>query len=191
MSRLRFRATAKTEFAEGASSVRNAVRDPVASCPEPSPPLADARRRLPPLADIVQVSLGLHGKGTAWMDDVRIEQVGLDVPLTQVDHRPSTLATGDLEQSGKSLEAWYLAGSARSHYEAVVDASEKHGGKQSARLAPRVRAGHDAVRPSPYATTADSRARSTAPIGWFMSGGARRRAQGVQAHRRPHRARQG
>ncbi len=90
MSRLRFRATAKTEFTEGASSVRNAVRDPVASCPEPSPPLAD----------IVQVSLGLQGKGTAWMDDVRIEPVGREVPLTEVDHRPSTLVNGDPEQSG-------------------------------------------------------------------------------------------
>jgi hypothetical protein len=94
---------------------------------------------IPVIADTMQVSLGLQGKGTAWMDDVRVVPVGLDVPLTEVDRRASALRNGNLEQAGKSPEAWYLAGGARAHYEAVVDTIEKHGGKQSARLEPRVK----------------------------------------------------
>ncbi|MDB4938790.1 MAG: Transcriptional regulator, AraC family protein, partial [Labilithrix sp.] len=94
---------------------------------------------VPSLADTLQVTLGLEGKGTAWIDDVRLTPVGLDVPLTHVDRRSSALVNGDVEAKGKTPDPWFLSGGARAHYDASVDTSVKHGGKQSARLEPRVK----------------------------------------------------
>jgi hypothetical protein len=94
---------------------------------------------VPSIADTIEVSLGLQGKGAAWIDDVRIAPVGLDVPLTEIDERPRALKNGDLEAGKKTADGWFMSGGARAHYEAVVDPTEKHGGKQSARLEPRVK----------------------------------------------------
>ncbi|MBF5066388.1 hypothetical protein G6O45_24500, partial [Salmonella enterica subsp. enterica serovar Istanbul] len=49
---------------------------------------------VPSMADTIEVSLGLEGKGAAWVDDVRITPVGLDVPLTEIDERPRALRNG-------------------------------------------------------------------------------------------------
>jgi hypothetical protein len=93
---------------------------------------------VPPVADVVAIALGLEGRGAAWIDDVTIERVGRDVPLTHLDTRPRGLVNVDLEEPGPSPKGWFLAGGARAHYEGTVDTKEKHGGRQSARLEPRV-----------------------------------------------------
>lgn len=94
---------------------------------------------VPAFADSLELALALQGKGTAWMDDVRIEPVGLDVPLTEVDDRPRGLLNGDCETGTRSPSGWFMSGGARAHYEAAIDTSVRHGGKQSARLQPRVK----------------------------------------------------
>ncbi len=94
---------------------------------------------IPRNADSIQVALNLQGKGEAWIDDLEIVPVGLDVPPTNVDQRPRAIENGDLEAPGKSPPGWSLQGGARAHYVAVVDTQEKHGGRSSARLEPRVK----------------------------------------------------
>ncbi|HVH42941.1 MAG TPA: hypothetical protein VM925_11380 [Labilithrix sp.] len=101
--------------------------------------LCEAVLDVPDSADTLDVGLVLEGKGTAWLDDVSVTPVGLDVPLTDVDDRPSALQNGSLEKTPRYVDGWFMSGGARAHYQAVVDASVKHGGKQSARLEPRVR----------------------------------------------------
>lgn len=94
---------------------------------------------VPQGASILDLGLALEGKGTAWIDDVTITPVGLDVPLTEVDRRARAIENGDAEEPGPTPKAWFLSGGARAHYEAVVDREERHGGRQSARLSPRVK----------------------------------------------------
>jgi hypothetical protein len=94
---------------------------------------------IPTIAGAIHVSLNLQGKGAAWMDDVQLSPVGLDVPLTEIDRRPPALLNGDAEKPGAHPDGWFLSGGARAHYEAAVDTTEKHGGRQSARLTPRVK----------------------------------------------------
>jgi hypothetical protein len=94
---------------------------------------------VPSITDTIEVGLNLEGKGTAWVDDVKIEPVGLDVAITDVDDRPRALGNGDFEDGERGKPPhWFMAGGARAHYEANIDTSEKHGGRKSARLDPRV-----------------------------------------------------
>ncbi len=96
---------------------------------------------VPSITDTIEVGLNLEGKGAAWVDDVKIEPVGLDVALTEVDDRPRALGNGDFEEGERGKHPpghWFLSGGARAHYEAKTDTVEKHGGGKSARLDARV-----------------------------------------------------
>lgn len=96
---------------------------------------------VPDIADTIAISLDLEGKGVAWVDDVAIRAVGLDVPTSEVDERSHVLLNGDMESPERwntGPKGWFMSGGARAHYEANVDTKEKHGGQKSARLEARV-----------------------------------------------------
>ncbi len=79
----------------------------------------------------IQVGVGLDPHGTIWLDDVRFEEVGLDVALTH-PQRPRQLEGGSFE--GALSRYWFLSGGGQSEYEAVLDAAEHAVGVSSVRL---------------------------------------------------------
>ena len=100
-------------------------------------------------ADSIQVGAGLRGRGTLWLDDVRVEAVAHDVPLTPAAPTRRALVNGDFE-AGDEPDGWFLSGGARDDYAAAIDRTEHAHGTASARLRPRVAA------PTGYATLMQS-----------------------------------
>ncbi len=93
---------------------------------------------VPPRARTIHINVYLEGRGTLWIDDVEMQEVGPDVPLTWIDGRPRAPRNGDLEAEGDHPTGWVMLGGARGHYQAVVDREVAHGGRSSARLEPAV-----------------------------------------------------
>jgi hypothetical protein len=96
---------------------------------------------VPMAGDTIHISADLEGRGALWVDDVRLEQVGDDVPVTWTDQRPRAPANLDFEaasERGAAPEGWFLSGGARGHYHAAVDRVLVHGGRASGRLEPAV-----------------------------------------------------
>jgi len=102
---------------------------------------------VPEAGSAIELGGGLGGPGTLWIDDVQIQTVGPDVPLTRRggEALARTLRNGDFESS-KPLDGWYTSGGARDEFAAQVDATTRHGGNASARLQPLV------ASPSGYGT---------------------------------------
>ncbi|HKE17427.1 MAG TPA: hypothetical protein VKB80_21280 [Kofleriaceae bacterium] len=94
---------------------------------------------VPERADTIHITPYLEGRGTVWIDDVSLDEVGRDVPLTWVDRRPRAPENGSLERAdGGAPAGWFISGGARGHYEAAIDRAVAHGGRSSARLSPSV-----------------------------------------------------
>jgi len=91
---------------------------------------------VPEEGDAIELGVGLGGPGTIWVDDVRLEAVGSDVPLTHPDMRARAFENGDFEAGGEPPRAWFVEGGASRDFRAVTDRSDKHGGTASARLEP-------------------------------------------------------
>jgi hypothetical protein len=93
-----------------------------------------------PLAgDSIQIGAGLRGRGTLWLDAVRLEVVDGSVPLTPTTRQPRALVNGDFEASSGGVPVgWLVTGGAAEDFEASVDPSEHAAGTASARLRPRV-----------------------------------------------------
>jgi hypothetical protein len=104
---------------------------------------------VPRPGDSIQIGAGLRGRGTLWLDDVRVAAVAPDVPLTPAPPTPSTLCNGDFE-AGDEPEGWFLSGDAHDDYAASIDRGEHAHGAASVRLRPRV------VAPTGYATIMQS-----------------------------------
>lgn len=93
---------------------------------------------VPPEADTIALALWIEARGKLWLDDATLEAVGTEVPLSSVDKRSNVLENAALEAGKIAPEGWFLAGGARSHYRAVIDREERHGGASSARFEPAV-----------------------------------------------------
>ena len=123
--RMRFRAFAKGESVVGRGDIWLRVQAP--DSPGDGPGLGGGRCALastfdwqpceivfdvPERGAQIELGIGLGDRGTLWLDDVTLEQVG-DSP------------------AGSQVTGWILSGSATSSFEIGVDATTKHGGKAS------------------------------------------------------------
>jgi hypothetical protein len=93
---------------------------------------------VPRNGDAIQWGVGLAGRGTVWIDDVELEEVGEDVPLQRGDVPPADLENGDFENGRDQPTGWFLAGGASGDFEAALDRSEHTTGTTSARIRARV-----------------------------------------------------
>ncbi|CAG0936708.1 hypothetical protein TFLX_05593 [Thermoflexales bacterium] len=91
--------------------------------------------KVPDNSDRIVLGVVLQGEGQIWMDDVQVEVVGTDVPLTSPEQVPDIAAqpsvpTGqDLDQS---FSDWVIAGTRPQDYEMGFDSEVVHTGKSSA-----------------------------------------------------------
>jgi hypothetical protein len=90
--------------------------------------------------DATRINFGvlMAGEGTTWIDDAKLEVVGLDVPVTSSDTRPLDFVNGDFESPEAIPKGWTLSGGGRANYVAQRDDQVKHSGNASARLEPTV-----------------------------------------------------
>lgn len=126
---------------------------------------------VPARADTIHVSPSLEGRGTLWVDDLVLDQVASDVPVSWVDQRPNGPTNGDFEATGGEVEGWFLSGGARGHYHASVDSTVAHGGRaieQVSRAVPL----ESGDAPSGTVENGGLEHGTDLPTGWFMSGGA-------------------
>ncbi len=93
---------------------------------------------VPARGETIHISPYLEGRGTLWVDDVKLEEVGPEVPVTWIDRRSRALSGGDFEAGDDLPEEWFLSGGGRGHYQATIDGSVAHGGRASARFQPIV-----------------------------------------------------
>lgn len=52
---------------------------------------------VPEEADTILFGMGLSGPGTLWMDDVSFQEVGSDVPVTDLMQRPASAGPQNLD----------------------------------------------------------------------------------------------
>ena len=95
---------------------------------------------VPAQGDSIQLGIGLDGPGAIWIDDVRVEPVGRDVPLERGDGPMGSVENGDLEVGGDEPTGWFMSGGAKDEFTASLDRGERAAGAASARLRPRVTA---------------------------------------------------
>jgi len=93
---------------------------------------------VPATADSLTLRGHLEGKGTLWLDDLSVEEVSREVPLSGPLWQPRKLANPDFE--APALKGWGISGGGRAHYDVKLDRAERHGGAASARFEPRVSA---------------------------------------------------
>jgi hypothetical protein len=80
--------------------------------------------------------LWLKGKGTAWLDDVKIERVPTNVPVTVSGLRAEAPA-GNLDAEGEGPAPWFVTGSAQADYALQPVSDVVHGGKRALHLFPK------------------------------------------------------
>jgi hypothetical protein len=87
---------------------------------------------LPPGAERIVFGAALAGPGKVWVDDMRLEVVGPDVPSTE--HYRGTAAQFQNLDFESGLAGWHKFSSRFTAYEAGTDEEVKHGGKASGYL---------------------------------------------------------
>jgi len=93
---------------------------------------------VPSAADSIDVELVMQGRGELFADDLSIEEVSADVPLSQVDGRPTAIVDPSIEPEGDQPAGWFVSGGARSHYAARTDRDVAFEGRSSLRVEPTV-----------------------------------------------------
>ncbi len=93
-------------------------------------------------ADSILLGVGMSSPGTLHADDFTLEEVGRDVPVSNVDMRPRSIVNPTLDE-GEAKDptdpkGWFLSGGARLHYRGVLAKDVKHEGISSVRLEPTV-----------------------------------------------------
>jgi hypothetical protein len=90
---------------------------------------------VPAAGDTLELGVAVQGRGSLWIDDVALTEVGRDLALTGGDRGARALVNGDFENGDPALAPWLVAGEARSHYQATLDPGVRRHGQASARLA--------------------------------------------------------
>jgi hypothetical protein len=97
---------------------------------------------VPNEADTIVIGIGMSSTGALFFDDVAVEEVGLDVPVSNVDTRPRALVNPSLDEASPEEptrpKGWFVSGGARLHYSGVIDTKVKHEGRASVRFQPAV-----------------------------------------------------
>ncbi|NUO50300.1 MAG: hypothetical protein HOV80_15705 [Polyangiaceae bacterium] len=97
---------------------------------------------VPAEADTIVVGIGMSSTGALFFDDLAVEEVGLDVPVSNIDMRPSEIVNPSLDEvdaaEASRPKGWFVSGGARLHYRGVIDTKVKNEGRSSVRFEPAV-----------------------------------------------------